>query len=369
MKSWKRPLARFGKLLLFLNGIAVISLLLSYLSPYINPKDFWPIAFAGLAYPFLLVINVLFILFWIFRKPKFVLISFLPLLLGIGALKKTIGFEGEIKGYTKDSTHLRIMSYNVHLFKGIGENSNKDTDKEIIKLINKHQPDILCIQKFYTRQEGKGNVKSTLIDSLGFTHHYFQEVAGNDFDAYGIAIFSKLPIVNKGALDINIQKKTVNRVQFVDIQQDTKLFRVYNVHLQSIGFQKEDYDFITTKPKSVEEELSSTRRIGSRLKNAFIKRSEQAKQLHDNIQQCAIPYVVAGDFNDTPLSYSVNKISRGIFNAFEEKGRGWGVTYNGAFPNFQIDYIMTSKDFIIHHFEVLPEQSSDHFPIVSDVKL
>lgn len=369
MKRWKRPLGGFSKFLLVLNCIAVIGLLFSYLAPVINPKSFWPIAFIGIAYPVLFLFNIAFVLYWFFRKPRISLIPIVSLLIGWGTLTKTVGFANESAESLKDSTHLRVMSYNVHLFKGYGENKKINTKKDILKIFSDLDPDVICIQEFYTRKKGEDDVQTALISALGYKHHYFQEVAGNDYDAYGIAIFSKYPIVKSGSLDINIKKRTVNRIQFADIERDAKLFRVYNVHLQSIGFQKEDYAFITKRLSNMDEDISSTKRIGGRLKNAFIKRSEQVDLLYDHIKQCTTPFIVAGDFNDTPSSYSVNKIAREMNNAFEMKGRGWGITYNGDFPNFQIDYIMASKDFAIHNFQIVPQKLSDHYPIWSDLEL
>jgi endonuclease/exonuclease/phosphatase family metal-dependent hydrolase len=368
MKRWKRPLGWFSKVVFVLNCIAVIGLFFSYLAPFVNPKFFWPLAFVGIAYPILLLINIIFVFYWLLRKPKVALISVLSLLVGWSTLTKTVRLTKETDEEYR-SSFLRIMSYNVHLFKGYGDDEDLYTTNDIFKIFTEVDPDIICLQEFYTRKKGDKDVRRSLISELGYKHHYFQEVAENDFDAYGIAIFSKYPIIKMGTLPVNIAHKNVNRIQYVDIEKDDKFIRIYNVHLQSIGFQKEDYAFINKRLSNMDEDISSTRRIGGRLKSAFIKRSEQVNLLYDHIQQCETPYVVVGDFNDTPTSYSVNKIARKMNNAFAKKGTGWGVTYNGAFPNFQIDYILASKEFGIKNFRILPEKISDHYPVWSDLEL
>jgi len=38
------------KIVDILNGIAILGLLMAYLAPYVDPQDFWPIAFFGLSY-------------------------------------------------------------------------------------------------------------------------------------------------------------------------------------------------------------------------------------------------------------------------------------------------------------------------------
>jgi len=147
-----------------------------------------------------------------------------------------------------------------------------------------------------------------------------------------------------------------------------KLFRVYNVHLQSISFQKEDYDYID-KVSKMDPEYKSSRRIAGMLKNAFIRRSEQVKIMKSAMAICNIPYIIAGDFNDTPASYCVTQITHSLKNAFKEKGSGFGKTYNGAFPNFQIDYVAVTKDFDVINHHISKEKLSDHFPVRSDLKL
>lgn len=366
---WKRPLGWFSRCVLFLNALAALLLLISYLAAFINPAQFWPIAFLGIAYPILLLVNFVFILCWLYRKPKFAFLSIIALAMGWNTFNKTIGFSENTDAVIKDSSALRIMSYNVHMFKGYDLNEETNTRAEILTVFKDVAPDIICLQEFYTRKKGINDIQSSLIKKLGYKHHSFQEVAGNDYDAYGIAIFSKYPIIQSGSLAVNRDKKTVNRIQYVDIEKDSKQFRIYNVHLQSIGFQKQDYEFISKKLGTMEDDISSTKRIGGRLKRAFIQRSEQVNVLYDDIEKSKIPHIVVGDFNDTPSSYAVNKIARVMNNAFSEKGRGWGVTYNGAFPNFQIDYIMASKEFSISNFHIISEKLSDHYPIWSDLQL
>src|SRR5690606_34032001 len=132
------------------------------------------------------------------------------------------------------------------------------------------------------------------------------------------------------------------------INKDGRVFRVYNVHLRSFGFQQEDYDFINNPSKTIEKDAASTKRIGARLKHAFTARSAQALELREHSQACNLPFLIAGDFNDTPLSYAVNEVSKGMRNTFREYDRGSVVTYKGDYPIFQYDYILTITDYVVH---------------------
>ena len=82
-----------------------------------------------------------------------------------------------------------------------------------------------------------------------------------------------------------------------------------------------------------------------------------------------MPYIIAGDFNDTPTSFAVNSIAKGLKNTFSEKGNGFGITYNGAFPNFQIDYILTTPNFNVKNYQIIKKKLSDHYAVVSDLEL
>lgn len=369
MRPRRKSLGLTSKIILVFNGIAVVVLLLSYLAPLVKPQIFWPIAFLGIAYPILLVVNILFMIFWLFRKASFALISLIAIGIGWTAINKNFGFnEAVADTLERDTSTIRIMSYNVRMFHD-DEGKDAENQGDILELIKKVSPDVLCIQEFYSRTKGKNNVRKRYMEELGLNFSYFIPSARNDYDAYGIAIFSRYPITSSGNVDINTETGIVNKIVYSDINKRGKNFRIYNVHLQSVGFKQEDYDFIKKDVPIANVDVKSTRRIGSRLKLAYIKRNKQIDSLYSHTKGAKIPYIVAGDFNDTPLSYSVNKLSGDMQNAFVEKGRGFGITYNGAFPNFQIDYILASKEFNVQNFQIVSEKLSDHYPIWSDLRL
>ncbi|MFD2144077.1 endonuclease/exonuclease/phosphatase family protein [Mucilaginibacter antarcticus] len=105
--------------------------------------------------------------------------------------------------------------------------------------------------------------------------------------------------------------------------------------------------------KKGKADLESTKRLGGKIKRAFIKRSEQVLLVKTHARQCPYPYIIAGDFNDTPSSFAVNQMAKGLKNTFREKGSGMGRTYNGDFPNYQIDYIMTTSQFDVTGYRII----------------
>src|SRR5690554_2694030 len=203
MRPKRKPLGLTNKFILVFNGIAVLALLLSYLAPVIKPQVFWPVAFLGIAYPVLLAVNVLFIVLWLFRKASFALISIIAIGIGWTAINKNFGFnKAVVNTVERDTSVIRVMSYNVRMFHD-SEGKNAQNQRDILKIIKEVSPDVLCIQEFYSRTKGENNIRKLYMEELGLSFSYFIPSAKNDYDAYGIAIFSKFPIINSGNVDIN----------------------------------------------------------------------------------------------------------------------------------------------------------------------
>lgn len=365
----KKPSLRFfGKTILIFNSIAAIALLISYLAPIVDPHTFWPISFFGLAYPAILLLNIIFIIYWLLRKPWFALISIITILMGFNIVQNYIGFREStaIEVPKSSQNFIRVMTYNVHNFKKYYDKKNDIfTKDEILNIIRNEQPDVLCIQEFLTRPKSDYNFKKLILEILNTKYYYFYPNIDNGYEALGMAIFSKFPIKNTGSIHF---ENSFNGVVFSDIEYNKKLFRIYDVHFQSISFQPEDYEYLK-EVKEIDADVKSSRRIGSRLKGAFMKRSDQIKLIIEHTKNCKTPFLIAGDFNDTPISYAVNQMAKGLKNSFREKGSGFGVTYNGDFPNFQIDYILATKDFNVKNYRIIKKKLSDHYAVRSDLQL
>jgi endonuclease/exonuclease/phosphatase family metal-dependent hydrolase len=367
----KRPrIHLFSKFVLIINLFAVIALLLSYLASYVDPSFFWITPFFGLAYPAILLINVLLVIYWLIRWPRFALISGIAILAGWTVVLNYIGFRENTAIMVPKSSEsfLRVMTYNVHNFKQFGDKNDQFTRDQILNVIRNEQPDVICFQEFFSRKRGEYNFKKYILEILKTEHYYFKPSTDNGYEAIGMAIFSEFPIINKGNIQF-AKKMNWNEAIWVDLKKDDKIFRVYNVHLQSIRFQPEDYKYLEDVKQKIDTDVESSKKIGSRLKTAFIKRSNQVKMVKSHSDSCPIPYIITGDFNDTPISYTIKTISKGLNNSFREKGSGFGVTYNGAFPNFQIDYLFTSLEFSVKNYLIINKKMSDHFPVRSDVEL
>ena len=363
----KSRLPFLDRVFLWINCALCFALLLSYLAPVVDPRKFWIIAFFGLAYPMLLLANLILLVYWIFRGKAYLLIPLLTIALGWRVLSNNIGFNTSDNDKPLGSG-VRIMTYNVHNFKKYGSNNDIPTKHEILQVINDQQPDIIGFQEFYTRRKGQFNMRDSICGIMHTRYYCLDSMFYNQTEIIGMAIFSKLPIIDHGFIRLADQGSS-NQCVYVDVNKNGKLFRLYSVHLQSVGFDPEDYRYLNNVSEKGKPNLSSTKRLGSKLKSAFLKRSEQVEIIKRHAATCPYPYIISGDFNDTPASYAVNQMSKGLKNAFKEKGFGFVRTYNGAFPNFQIDYILSSPQFEIANYKVVEKKLSDHYPVRSDVKL
>jgi endonuclease/exonuclease/phosphatase family metal-dependent hydrolase len=297
------------------------------------------------------------------------LLSVIAIGVGWDVLNNTVGLRMREKDPAiKDGKVIRIMTYNVHNFKRYGAINDTSTKQQILQIIKDQQPDVIGIQEFYTRDKSIYDMRDSISAIFGSDSYYFKPIFSSGNAAIGVAIFSKYPIIDRGYVPIS-EGKTENACIYVDLQKGNKRLRVYNVHLQSIKFDPEDYKYINQVTSQAKPDVHSTRRIAGKLKMAFSKRSMQVAKIKEHASGCPYPYIISGDFNDTPASYSVHEMAKGLKNAFREKGSGFGRTYNGSFPNYQIDYIMVSKDFEVVNYNIIEKKLSDHYPVRSDLLL
>jgi len=171
----KSPLSFIGKTILAANILAVILLLLSYLAPVSDPVVFWPIAFTGLAYPFLVLINAFFTIYWLLRRPKIAGISVMAIIIGWKIMLSQIGFRDSmsIEAPKSSAGFIRVMTYNVHYFKKVDSANNKRTKNQMLDIIRREQPDIVCFQEFMSHASGEFDMEESVKEILHSDYSYF----------------------------------------------------------------------------------------------------------------------------------------------------------------------------------------------------
>lgn len=353
--------------LLTLNFLTIILLVLSYTSYHFSPELIPIIAFAGLAYPFILGINLILILIWIFINPKYIIVPLIVILLGwnhIGRLYQF--FPGKLD--EKDKSHIHIVSYNVQNFLKVNTSSTKyvtdfKNETKILEFLKSQKAELFCLQEVLNDRTDRASYLSKLAKDLNITDfHYRNYFNSNKKILDALVIFTKYPIIKKGHFEFD--EKTIGIFTDLLIEEDT--VRLYNLHLASIHFKKEDYEFWSEFSNQTEKEeiKTGTLNIIKKMKNAFIKRSIQADILSTHMAKSPYPVIVCGDFNDTPTSYTYNKLAGPLKDAFVTGGKGFGITYAGEFfPAFRIDYILHDPIFHSTDFKKHDLKLSDHYPL------
>jgi endonuclease/exonuclease/phosphatase family metal-dependent hydrolase len=144
---------------------------------------------------------------------------------------------------------------------------------------------------------------------------------------------------------------------------------VFTTHLQSFKFNKDDYENIEQIKNTEEHALPASKSLMEKMKLAFTRRGEQARIVRTTLDKSEYPSVICGDFNDVPNSFTYFHIRKDRLDAFLETSLGIGRTYLALAPTLRIDYILPDKQFLIHQFDMVDENLSDHLMLIADLSL
>ena len=338
-----KKLSFIDKIVFSINSLAAVMLLLSYILPHVQPKSFALLSVLSLAVPFLIILNILFVVYWLLKVKKQLILSLFVLLLGYKYVGSFHKFSSSLD--IQDEGNMSIMNYNVRLFNLYDWIEEDQIENKIVDFIKDEQPDVICFQEFHPHEN---------ID-LSFYEHKFEKLAGTRVQ-YGQAIYSKFPIVNSGSIEF---RNSANNAIFADIVKGTDTIRVYNVHLQSMG--------INTEVEELKKETSD--RLFKRAAQTFRMQQSQAEKVVAHKDNSPYPSIISGDFNNTAYSYVYKLIKGDFIDTFDYAGNGFGRTFDFKFFPVRIDFILVDSKFQVNHFKTYDEKFSDHYPILSKIKL
>jgi endonuclease/exonuclease/phosphatase family metal-dependent hydrolase len=360
------------KFSIFLNVLAAFIFLVASIAPYLDPANYWYISFLGLGFAGLLICLLLFMIYWLFFKPRYMLISFVALIFGwksiavFFAVHPASSFKEE-----KQPASLRVVHWNVARFTEWMRNNNKgsQTRLKMMDLIKKQNADVLCLQEFFTSTDSiyYDNLQHVL-KTMGYPYFFYSWDEDGDRQWVGQAIFSKHPIIDS-AMSRFPRPGMPEAIVQADILFNKDTIRIFTTHLQSYKFRKEDYERIEKIKNREDSILDNSKSIFSKIKRATILRSRQADIVKKQILSSPHPYVLTLDMNDVPNSYTYFTIRKDIQDAFLKKGFGIGRTFNGLSPTLRIDYIFASNDFSVQQFKRIARDMSDHYMLVADLSL
>jgi len=357
-----------NSILIALNLFFVLALVLAYIGSVVSPLQFiLPIYFI-IGFPIILIVNVLFIAYWIYNRKWYFLISTLALIL----LYKSVFiiFPVHFKHQTIENAkkQLVIISYNT--------NSNSKVQKHclnnpngVIKYLLDENPDIICIQEYYVKND---SAHLTQLDVNKIFEKYPYKYIKFDYNNYdnmtGLATFSKYPIINTKRIKY---ESIFNASMYSDIVIQNETIRVFNNHLESNRFSGNDLMLSQQLKNDMNgfSLLNKTQYFSQKLQIAYPVRAKQAEAVSEIIKSTPYKVIVCGDFNDVPLSYAYTKVKGKLNDAFVENGTGFGWTYYSSTYKLRLDYIFYDANFEVLNFEIGKNKSSDHYPIKCVLKM
>lgn len=329
--------------------VAMIGLLGSYTSPYVNPNVFYPSSLLGLAYHYLLITNIVLLLYWIVRWKKMGILSLI--VIGCGYPLITTYYALNPKATPDAPYDLSVMTYNIRQMNINGWFKQENAPKHIVEYINASDADVVCMQEFPRKEK-------SFIKFPGYPYSH---------RSYDVAMISRYPIVNKGVIAFEKGNSATCIYGDIVVKQDT--VRVYAIHLESYRLGKKEEEIYKELTKgNTQNATEGVLKISSRLVYANRNRANQAVKIKSHMEQSPYPVIICGDFNDTPLSYTYHTLSDSMTDSFIEKGRGLGNTYVGEFPSFRIDHILHSSAFKTVSYTRDTVTYSDHYPIRTKLK-
>lgn len=321
------------------------------LATVVSPEHlFWP-SLLGLGYEWIALGNALLVVVWLLsRHKRYALLPLAALLLSYAPLSRITGLKKADAGDAEK--HLTVMTYNTF---ELGNGRNRQT--EMLHYLKQTDADLLCLQEIEVHRKGPLTLER-LKEELGYPYSYidFKNYKGNR--KYGIAVFSRYPLLNKQTLRYESESNISDRC---DVAVGSDTFRLFNNHLQSYSFTEADLHMEGT---GSEELKQSAGKIEQKMRRAYTLRPHQAEYLRKEIAASPYPVIVCGDFNDVPVSYVYTTISKGLKDAHLEAAP-WhtGHTYSRRGIGVRIDYILHAPCFTAVECKVEETDCSDHFPV------
>ena len=342
-------------------AIVLLMLLVGY-SDRLSPVDYPQLSLIGMTLPLFLVLNLLFLFFWLVFKWQRVWIPVVGFVLAYVPISIYIPLNRP--GDTSEAT-LKVVSWNVCTYGG--NYKYKNGFEVTLDYLKQQDPDIICLQEDVDTWR-RYVVKK--YEENGYLYNDTTVFSKTKSSMNGVGIHSRYPILRKERIAYKANAHG-SVAYYLQVGRDTVL--VINNHLETTHLSKDDrhnYREMIHGNMGRDTARAESMVLAGKLTDASVVRARQAEAVHAYIESHRqYPMIVCGDFNDTPISYSRHTIAQGLTDCFAARGNGPGLSYNQKGFFFRIDYVLCSDAFEPVRCEVDSKiDSSDHYPVLCWLK-
>lgn len=368
---------RLTGLFFIANIICIILALMGALAPYADPVKWWPVAIAGLVFPGFILLVLLFGLCWLFIRPRRSLYSLAVILLCFPAIYITFGINlfSSFKE-PKEKNALRVLSWNVGLMNYTETDTviAKKNNAVIFNKIKNADADVVCLQEFFSEivPGHHYNVMDSLSKTLGYPYYYFSrdvaKVDGNFFS--GSIIFSRYKITDSSKTNFPLEGLYGGSIIRTGILLDTDTVNIFTSRLQLMKFQGNEYKEVHNIKTISGNTYADTKSIIGKLRYGYGFLSQQADFIRQVLDSSRHATIFAGDLNNIPLSYTYGKIKGNLNDAWADKGKGFGRTFQYISPTLRVDHFFYDDHFkLLQVKRLMEEGETDHHGIIADISI
>ena len=341
------------------NVIFALLLLACGWSAELHPAEFPRLSLLGMCFPFLLLLNIGFVFFWLVCSIRHIWIPIFGLLLSGYYIYDycPLAWQEEVP-----EGCIKVMTYNNELY----GNHMKDEDgrNPILDYMAHSGADVICIQEGVTTKLLTTRQVDKVMKDAGYhVCRHKERMVGHQ------TVFSKFPVLSVNRIPYKSRSNSSIAVELL-YENDTIL--LVNNHFESYKLtakDKEKYREVLYEPENKNTE-SNFRDLVRKISLANSVRGPQVDSVLYYINKVGREgVIVCGDFNDSPISYSCRAMSSHLKSAFRESGNGLGWTYNMSGFHFRIDHIFVS-DYWQSYGTYVDKTAdwADHYPLVTYLK-
>ena len=387
--AWRRPVTFGGVsariVMLALAGLQV----LSFASMLVNPAKAWIFNVFGLLFLPLFIVNLILFLWALKRRSRACLIPLAALFPSVFFVGGYFQFpSGNIPADPSPGEEtVRVVSYNVGRFLQADERKvpggRPACTDSVRNFLAAQDADIICLQEFYTTDVGRVRAfLSKWLRNYRAEYYFYRSRHGY----YGNVTLSRMKAEDKGVIKFD---NSANLALYTDYSvgdesfpnQEDITFSRYTPDLRNADFSwwdlasqsgfTQDYNIsLSGLLRSIRRnDRDILRETEYKMRRGISQRPRQVNRVMEHISGSPVDAFVCGDFNDTPMSYTCYRLSKGRDDSFRKAGEWFGATFSFLWPLLRIDYVLYPERFRAVSHRTPHKPYSDHYPVVTEISL